>query len=209
MGRHSSAGDTHGSSPRTWGTVQRFFVHHLGSPVHPHARGEQASTCSGICARAGSSPRTWGTVRRTWHQRPCSTVHPHARGEQGAAWQAVGNATGSSPRTWGTAIDNDTKRANGRFIPTHVGNRDVLAAVALLAAVHPHARGEQVVVARHLHQQTGSSPRTWGTAGHAPASTTRSRFIPTHVGNRRLPAGVGSSPRTWGTVKTSACFVGS
>ena len=213
-----------GSSPRTWGTVDlgaaqalrfRFIPTHVGNrrasacccwrtPVHPHARGEQAVRDSRVHAVPGSSPRTWGTGRcrrwRCWHR----TVHPHARGEQDDAARTADNSRGSSPRTWGTVPRRLKFQQCHRFIPTHVGNSHCLHTID-----RPHA---------------GSSPRTWGTAHQRHACRSQGRFIPTHVGNRRpqwpwqsasavhphargeqwdlrraMVCICGSSPRTWGT----------
>ena len=116
------------------------------------------------------------------------------------------------------------RRRQHRFIPTHVGNSlsDRWAIPRL--TVHPHARGEQLLAALVTEQGTGSSPRTWGTGLQAHPTMSHRRFIPTHVGNRRIlfpmtyaesvhphargeqgamPTSTtwagGSSPRTWGT----------
>ena len=92
-------------------------------------------------------------------------------------------------------------------------------------AVHPRARGEQLVVVVVVVVVHGSSPRTRGTALDRPARLASSRFIPAHAGNRKSsrparPANpvhprargeqsamiiaadkfAGSSPRTRGTV---------
>ena len=90
--------------------------------------------------------------------------------------------------------------------------------------VHPHACGEQPAGRVRGAALNGSSPRVWGTDEADVDGATRTRFIPTRVGNRRLrrrgtrrtpvhphacgeqswkPARpstvVGSSPRVWGT----------
>ena len=94
-----------------------------------------------------------------------------------------------------------------------------------ISPVHPHARGEQQRTGYAEQAGHGSSPRTWGTAGIPFRQRGQTRFIPTHVGNRRrmlfdeVDGAVhphargeqsaawrlsedraGSSPRTWGTV---------
>ena len=93
--------------------------------------------------------------------------------------------------------------------------------------VHPHACGELGKSLRGREIQTGSSPRMWGTRLFSRIHDIAQRFIPTHVGNSRLPdryaAGGpvhphacgelvgpqghlafkrGSSPRMWGTLLT-------
>ena len=99
--------------------------------------------------------------------------------------------------------------------------------------VHPHACGELSRRTRSLRCRGGSSPRMWGTLSTAGSRRTRSRFIPTHVGNSIIDAlacaevpvhphacgelrrsdslqfsGDGSSPRMWGTrsVRKSPVF---
>ena len=152
-------------------------------------------------------------------------VHPHARGERKRGSEVTPFLIGSSPRTWGTQQQRKLQADMQRFIPTHVGNAPPWCTWPVLAAVHPHARGERVQCALHGAHPGGSSPRTWGTLGLAVCFDQRLRFIPTHVGNAlclsvqtRSPAvhphargerferpgvtglGVGSSPRTWGTL---------
>ena len=135
--------------------------------VHPHARGEQQGWRDVSFSCVGSSPRTWGTdfesIRLLTNTRfipthvgnsPArsvpprrETVHPHARGEQQIAGKSLARYSGSSPRTWGTVTERGMKMFRDRFIPTHVGNRRWQRGSWLTAAVHPHARGEQMPTA--------------------------------------------------------------
>ena len=157
-------------------------------------------------------------------QAAARTVHPHACGERAVVIPRWIVRRGSSPRMWGTVGDIDVCCLDDRFIPTHVGNGDAPAAVALLAAVHPHACGERRSAVGVPSCFAGSSPRMWGTVTAAAFTHPTERFIPTHVGNgrrsrsigMRVPVhphacgerlarlhevddGVGSSPRMWGT----------
>ena len=120
---HSAEVSAHcGSSPRPWGTPRapalqsvplRFIPTPVGNAlhvrpsrpgwsVHPHARGERASSSPGTASGVGSSPRPWGTrvplarhcLRGRFIPTPVgnaspspappapATVHPHARGER-------------------------------------------------------------------------------------------------------------------------------
>ena len=131
---------------------------------------------------------------------------------------------GSSPRPWGTLGADGLGDVGYRFIPTSVGNTSLPITGVGKATVHPHVRGEHVIVGVHPHHNPGSSPRPWGTLPAPAAAHPRSRFIPTSVGNTcgrwwsqsqqpvhphvrgehfRLRQGssglVGSSPRPWGT----------
>ncbi len=142
-------GSSHGggSSPRTWGTVERgatrivigrFIPTHVGNSCTIHA-----------------AP-------------PPRSVHPHARGEQVLCEQPISLASGSSPRTWGTEGLQSLSQKCARFIPTHVGNRIATGRLESARSVHPHARGEQVARKQKKFCPIGSSPRTWGTVNPAP-----------------------------------------
>ena len=52
-----------------------------------------------------------------------------------------------------------------------------------LDAVHPHARGERLMLGVIGCGLAGSSPRTWGTLKAVSFRWVFGRFIPTHVGN--------------------------
>jgi len=129
-------------------------------------------------------------------------VHPHACGEYSIMQIKAIRLFGSSPRVWGIHHFNLFLRGRNRFIPTRVGNTEVLTGTG-----------------RHLY---GSSPRVWGilrirvlprssitvhphACGEYVFSQQRVldhfRFIPTRVGNtsRRAP----QTPR--GTVHPHAC----
>ena len=171
--------------------------------VHPHARGEHASTMRSSCAASGSSPRPWGTHRHHEHQpdqvrfiptpvgntarsapaRRWRSVHPHARGEHGELYRVEVVGDGSSPRPWGTRTSAGRSSLGRRFIPTPVGNTRQGHGRERPEPVHPHARGEHTLWVNTTLLRFGSSPRPWGTR---PARACRSlprRFIPTPVGN--------------------------
>ena len=98
-----------GSSPRTWGTLQRGGRRNVAERFIP--------THVGNAAPAASALR-------------CTAVHPHARGERFRCWNGRTFFDGSSPRTWGTHGGLAGARRVGRFIPTHVGNAGFDATVA-------------------------------------------------------------------------------
>ena len=72
-----------------------------------------------------------------------------------------------------------------RFIPTVVGNTARLAAYFVGRSVHPHGRGEHIVLFAGQALQLGSSPRSWGTRSARERRRGNQRFIPTVVGNTR------------------------
>ena len=212
-----------GSSPHTWGTLGvsrgrglrgRFIPTHVGNTpllirdrrqisVHPHTRGEHATTGAIRVPAAGSSPHTWGTrmdphgiryrdrfipthvgnTRRSCRRKPARTVHPHTRGEHSRSSIYQFSIHGSSPHTWGTLHQEGVDPTVGRFIPTHVGNTRWRAAAGVSGSVHPHTRGEHPGLPGLRVRGLGSSPHTWGTPKREFSDGYRARFIPTHVGN--------------------------
>ena len=177
-------GQIFGSSPRPWGThrqvegeqgVERFIPTPVGntlilprsatsSPVHPHARGEHRweevsiddaprfiptpvgntrLTSSTSTPSNGSSPRPWGTQRRPGKLPRGDRFIPTPVGNTLEKRFADLSKFGSSPRPWGTR-----GQEGGGLSPM---------------AVHPHARGEHIVLPLHLPGEP--------------------RFIPTPVGN--------------------------
>ena len=105
-----------------------------------------------------------------------------------------------------------------------MGNASSCACLARRISVHPHGCGERVHGRVDKDSYSGSSPRLWGTLRRRGYDDSRSRFIPTAVGNayanagggavtpvhphgcgerclvRYAPSqGKGSSPRLWGT----------
>ncbi len=214
-----------GSSPRTWGTLDRCVSQARCQLVHPHARGERGRDLDAFGHAVGSSPRTWGTppclrpAVRVGRFIPTHVgnagygnrrsgsraVHPHARGERSLDRHSMRFRDGSSPRTWGTLIVIIEPTPSCRFIPTHVGNAMLEATTAWLEPVHPHARGERHYRRRNDKHPDGSSPRTWGTRQ---ARRNHSSLLPVHPHARgersrqtvSSTGTSGSSPRTWGTL---------
>ena len=105
-----------------------------------------------------------------------------------------------------------------------MGNTPVKLALLLTSSVHPHGCGEHLLPYPYVEEQTGSSPRVWGTLHPPLYSVFSNRFIPTGVGNTVWPDAsfisypvhphgcgehllatctraicFGSSPRVWGT----------
>ena len=139
---------------------------------------------------------------------------------------------GSSPRTWGTQDRRPDRSIPRRFIPTYMGNAQVVGVGAFSGTVHPHVHGERGIGLGVGAGGYGSSPRTWGTHTDDHRLRDRYRFIPTYMGNASSypwiwwPSTVhphvhgerveavqltqkitGSSPRTWGTPRMGALRV--
>ena len=112
---------------------------------------------------------------------PYEPVHPHACGEL-KSWRFI------SPNTL-------------RFIPTLVGNSNVLHVERAVFPVHPHACGELNKGHDGFSLVGGSSPRLWGTQYLLTAGYIGCRFIPTLVGN----SGAIMTSEDYGTVHPHAC----
>jgi hypothetical protein len=193
-------------------------------PVHPHERGEHISILFLLVGLFGSSPRAWGTQQMECHPIEALAVHPHERGEHLLPLRCVRGLHGSSPRAWGTLLPCHLLLLICRFIPTSVGNTSALPPVIANLPVHPHERGEHLIMVVRIGLVYGSSPRAWGTLPPCHLLLLICRFIPTSVGNTtekyRSKAELlvhhhergehtptyqlatprdGSSPRAWGT----------
>ncbi len=180
--RASSPPIRYGSPPRAWGklistnygaTWSRFTPTRVGKTrvlqalaqigeVHPHARGENPSSCSAIASLLGSPPRAWGKRTRCRSSSATREVHPHARGENAQGLLHVALV--------------------GRFTPTRVGKTSWWSETAATTTVHPHARGENRGCAILLNDDTGSPPRAWGKLHDGPGPRCTGRFTPTRVG---------------------------
>ncbi len=214
-------------------------------------RGEYKFTKRYSGRRNGSSPRAWGirlfTLRElaTWWFIPTCvgntnlqsgipdgvTVHPHVRGEYFNVMLNEQMSLGSSPRAWGIHNTFFLYYANFWFIPTCVGNTFSLDNWAKFILVHPHVRGEYIVICPPYSKIYGSSPRAWGIQHRVKSSSVLSWFIPTCVGNTKTGSYVlsrklvhphvrgeywvfqvhsvipyGSSPRAWGILVATLEF---
>ena len=76
-----------------------------------------------------------------------------------------------------------------------MGNTPSLFAGSCVYPVHPHVRGEYGKFCGFLSDCLGSSPRAWGIRRSPQTHGSRTRFIPTCVGN--TVRGEGSMPSSW------------
>ena len=153
-----------------------------------------------------------------------ASVHPHGCGEHCGICGGLQSCIGSSPRVWGTCRYTTRILPHCRFIPTGVGNMMVHWGIPIGETVHPHGCGEHISLIFFIIQDSGSSPRVWGTCRGSVYRWRIFRFIPTGVGNiaaSHYPFNIlsvhphgcgehesygtyyaqsyGSSPRVWGT----------
>jgi hypothetical protein len=152
------------------------------SPVHPPARGDDASAALSMASRTGSPPRTRGrcqgqeagsrsrrftpthagTMGWSNSAETSNPVHPHARGDDGVNSTGTAADGGSPPRTRGRCLEAYGKRVGTRFTPTHAGTIVKRFMPEEYYAVHPHARGDDDARPSHRDRQDGSPPRTRG-----------------------------------------------
>ena len=131
-----------GSSPRAWGT--------LDFPYLPHRTYRFIPTCMGNSSLKASAIST-------------KPVHPHVHGELFSGGSAEDDPDGSSPRAWGTHPDVHPLNSIVRFIPTCMGNSELMRHPSLARSVHPHVHGELEMTITAIKVFYGSSPRAWGT----------------------------------------------
>ena len=135
----------------------------IGSPDHPHTRGEKRGLSTASTSKDGSSPHPWG---KAFSQVRCSFArwiiptpvgksyppprpnkrnpdHPHTRGEKGNCQGVAGCLLGSSPHPWGKACHEVAICRLFRIIPTPVGKRRNKPGRRYNKADHPHTRGEK------------------------------------------------------------------
>ena len=150
--------------------------------VHPHGRGDNATTHRLRKTTSGSPPRAWGQspsdaeIRAFLRFTPtgvgtiCAShsagttypVHPHGRGDNFVVGIKRWRNVGSPPRAWGQLPQRPARQRVGRFTPTGVGTIETRRATRASAAVHPHGRGDNLVSAAQWVWSNGSPPRAWG-----------------------------------------------
>ena len=110
----------------------------------------------------GSPPRAWGQPSAPRSGQRLHPVHPHVRGDNRCTNTRTAIEVGSPPRAWGQR--SERRRCIGRpwFTPTCVGTTFGRTLKTETWTVHPHVRGDNVVVARPLLLGPGSPPRAWG-----------------------------------------------
>ena len=175
--------------------------------VHPHVRGEYLVDQLSPIQNRGSPPRAWGIPRLLVSDALASAVHPHVRGEYAHGTTPQPMMSGSPPRAWGILRHRRRRVGKLRFTPTCVGNTEppqrrrggdsvhphvrgeyvMLIPTVEPFTVHPHVRGEYLGQADRTEPITGSPPRAWG----IPLPLAVSRYIRS-----------GSPPRAWGIRST-------
>ena len=94
--------------------------------------------------------------------------------------------SGSSPLAWGILSRTAHPATVRRFIPTCVGNTIERSGLKFQSAVHPHLRGEYLIMRGNPGVPAGSSPLAWGIPQQMLTEQRKVRFIPTCVGNTSI-----------------------
>ncbi len=171
-----------GSPPRAWGqfpqwscllVTLRFTPTRVGTmsirpgvrfsfPVHPHARGDNATASVPRHGGTRFTPTRVGTMPDDAGRNPHDPVHPHARGDNRTTTACATAIVGSPPRAWGQWWIETLISWFFRFTPTRVGTME-------------SATSWQ----KNRH---GSPPRAWGQCSAPRRALSPGRFTPTRVG---------------------------
>src|SRR5438094_690745 len=91
-------------------------------------------------------------------------------------------AVGSPPHAWGSHQGMLIKTTHDRFTPTCVGKPSAATGSRCASAVHPHMRGEAVLLPDPPSVVHGSPPHAWGSRFCPRGQRLLRRFTPTCVG---------------------------
>ena len=140
------------------------------------------------------TPTCVGTTSESLEHLQRTAVHPHVRGDDRLQRNGLRRANGSPPRAWGRPHPFYRWRTPHRFTPTCVGTTAAAATRRCCGTVHPHVRGDDVLMHPHVR--------------------VRARFTPTCVGTTAVPVRtetrrVGSPPRAWGRRSRMRAYISS
>ena len=134
----------------------------------------------------GSPPHAWGQFLDVIIRPHRHAVHPHMRGDNPVVRNFHKNDDGSPPHAWGQSIRLPHKRRIDRFTPTCVGTMLKCLSIPAYEAVHPHMRGDNLVLKQPTTLEAGSPPHAWGQCINITRRTVNGRFTPTCVGTIQL-----------------------
>jgi len=193
-------------TPTRVGTIASTCFSGMVTSVHPHARGDNGKSSFPLCIGVGSPPRAWGQCNTRRYSRLCNRftptrvgtisksppthsgapVHPHARGDNAVKDSKTFRSCGSPPRAWGQFQHRTQIGVSFRFTPTRVGTISNSCGSRSVHAVHPHARGDNVIEGPGAEDRHGSPPRAWGQCNDRRVCLARNRFTPTRVGTMSI-----------------------
>ncbi len=187
LGRPSDEERPPGSPPRAWGRRGRRLLARRRHRFTPTRVGTTSRVMARRAARCGSPPRAWGRLGVPLDRHVPRRFTPTRVGTTLASGGADPGSYGSPPRAWGRPQRLGVARQKRRFTPTRVGTTDFTTPEAASAAVHPHARGDDLRPQVVTSGDTGSPPRAWGRPEARFDERDRSRFTPTRVGTTSPP----------------------
>ena len=121
--RQPAGGDRQGRfTPTCVGNTRQKEAQNETATVHPHVRGEYATSPPSWLPRPRFTPTCVGNTHYDAHHPAPCTVHPHVRGEYQSASCSMVPDSGSPPRAWGIRDAGRQLIRRGRFTPTCVGN---------------------------------------------------------------------------------------
>ncbi len=111
--------------------------------------------------------------------------------------------SGSPPHAWGRPRHAVVLPGLFRFTPTRLGPAAWARSTSRAPTVHPHTRGDGIVVQQVYRHRVGSPPHAWGRHEHRVRLEAPVRFTPTRVGTARdtfssFAPMFGSPPHAWG-----------
>ena len=164
----------------------------LGSPPRPWGRRPGIAPAH---LRSRFTPTPVGTTSDSLDRHDPPPVHPHARGDDAGIAPTDTPANGSPPRPWGRLLGPTRTGFDGRFTPTPVGTTRTSRLHSRIRSVHPHARGDDGILATRRSVELGSPPRPWGRHIDLVFTCDTCRFTPTPVGTT-VTVQLGSSHTT-------------
>ena len=129
-------------TPAHAGKTRAGFHHHLHSPDHPRACGENLICADCQISGCGSPPRMRGK-RGKGVVRNCRNLdHPRACGENITTILQSIYAIGSPPRMRGKPVQRMRLASAPRITPAHAGKTDGVTGAQKTGGDHPRACGE-------------------------------------------------------------------
>src|SRR6266542_87591 len=114
-------------------------------------------------ARRRFTPTRVGTTLRRPSRKCEPPVHPHACGDDVDGGMVRDWLFGSPPRVWGRPQFPSLPTRPRRFTPTRVGTTHELLPPTALRPVHPHACGDDAVIAENFTCTVRFTPTRVGT----------------------------------------------
>ena len=202
--------DLCGSPPHAWGrrfdsspcaAWQRFTPTCVGKTLRDSSRRR----------RARFTPTCVGKTGLKCDEDMMTTVHPHMRGEDTSASFDCSCRRGSPPHAWGRLARRRATLGLCRFTPTCVGKTSTVALGISLPSVHPHMRGEDVLVCFFDETVVRFTPTCVGKTRDLP---TFGPVRPVHPHMRGediwtrwpLTTFCGSPPHAWGRLRAARCL---